>query len=273
MFATPDFAYVHLPKTGGTQITQVLREVVGDAGRVFAGAAKHRRADENGCAGRPVIGSIRNPWDWYVSLWMYDIESVGELRLQVTRRQRQRATGALDPVRRLLEAVRVRRWKRAYEAPTRARFLYWLQRVHSPKLRRGFAGTQLAQSWVPRHFGYMTYLYLYLYLDDPAILADDRFATRSDDLLDELMRPRLAPIAMIRQDALVDDLAAALVTLGCAASTAQAVAFPAMQQAAKGRVNSSGRGHVSDYFTADAVAMVGERDGFVARLHGYSYPG
>src|SRR4051794_17167200 len=69
MLITPDFVFIHVPKTGGAFIKAIVErncELV------------HRGDDHESArnipqefSGLPVLAAVRNPWDWYVSWYTY----------------------------------------------------------------------------------------------------------------------------------------------------------------------------------------------------------
>jgi|SRR5690349_5608713 len=69
MFVTDKFAFVHLPRTGGTFIIEVIKKFFPSACEIGHHLplqhipAKYRKL--------PILGSVRNPWDFYVSLYHY----------------------------------------------------------------------------------------------------------------------------------------------------------------------------------------------------------
>lgn len=71
MLSTPDFVFVHMPKTGGTFVTEMLRKVYGDALVEFG--RKHGTCEEIPEIehGKPVLSVIRSPFDRYVSQYHY----------------------------------------------------------------------------------------------------------------------------------------------------------------------------------------------------------
>ncbi|MDQ3205604.1 MAG: sulfotransferase family 2 domain-containing protein [Pseudomonadota bacterium] len=71
MLITPDFVFIHMPKTGGTFITQMLRLVYGE--RAVETGGKHATCDEIPAAerGKPILSVIRSPFDRYVSQYHY----------------------------------------------------------------------------------------------------------------------------------------------------------------------------------------------------------
>jgi hypothetical protein len=69
MVVTPDFVFVHVPKTAGRFIRRVLHEHFD----VLCEDELHPAYDQvpEQYASLPAFCVIRNPWDWYVSLYHY----------------------------------------------------------------------------------------------------------------------------------------------------------------------------------------------------------
>lgn len=66
------FVVLHLQKTGGTFLTKVLeRELEGSLTK--RGAHQGWRAIPPEAADRPVLAFVRNPWDWYVSWYHFNM--------------------------------------------------------------------------------------------------------------------------------------------------------------------------------------------------------
>lgn len=75
MFVNDSFFYLQMQKTGCTRIAEILLDVVG--GEQLN--PKHTTVVK---PDRPVIGSIRSPWAWYVSLWSFGCQGEGGYRTQ-----------------------------------------------------------------------------------------------------------------------------------------------------------------------------------------------
>lgn len=73
MILTPDFIYVHHPKTGGTFVTHVLSRLYGDRCVNVANVAKHATCSDipEEHRGKPIVSAIRNPYDRYVSQYRF----------------------------------------------------------------------------------------------------------------------------------------------------------------------------------------------------------
>ena len=74
MFLTDKLCYLDLHRTGSVQLIKMLKIKMPD-GKILG---NHGRAsDEIANSDRLFIGSIRNPWDWYVSVWSKGCDGKG----------------------------------------------------------------------------------------------------------------------------------------------------------------------------------------------------
>jgi len=69
VIVTRDFVFLHLHKSGGTFVNQFLLRHFPDA--EFVGYHLPRAYLPRACAGRPIFGLVRNPWDYYVSWYAF----------------------------------------------------------------------------------------------------------------------------------------------------------------------------------------------------------
>lgn len=73
MILTPDFVYIHYPKTGGTFVTEVLSRVYGGRPGGFVDTDKHAGCSEIPAThrGKPLVSAVRNIFDRYVSQYCF----------------------------------------------------------------------------------------------------------------------------------------------------------------------------------------------------------
>lgn len=82
VFSTKHFTWLHIPKTGGTWLHEVMSQNAPASWEVSAGAPAHVVLEEVPTAlehwnrhpervGLPIVGAVRNPWDWYVSAYFF----------------------------------------------------------------------------------------------------------------------------------------------------------------------------------------------------------
>ena len=83
MFVSEKIVFIQLQKTGCTHIAKLLSNLL--EGRHIG---KHNRATpELFTNQRSFLGSIRDPWEWYVSLWAYGCDKKGRIYQRVTKRK------------------------------------------------------------------------------------------------------------------------------------------------------------------------------------------
>ena len=70
MIATDKFVFVHLPRSGGTFISEVIRKFFPSAHEI--GYHLPRSLLPKEYSHLPVLGAVRNPWEFYVS-WYHHV--------------------------------------------------------------------------------------------------------------------------------------------------------------------------------------------------------
>lgn len=100
MFVSDTFVFLHLQKAAGTYAVDRLSQAL--PGEVQGGHAPL----VEGAGGRVVAAAIRDPWDWYVSLWSYGCMGEGELRDRLVQPHGQMRMRALRGVLRGREKPR-----------------------------------------------------------------------------------------------------------------------------------------------------------------------
>lgn len=167
-----------MQKTGCTHIAKLLSETCG--GRQIG---KHNWL-QNYNQNKQIIGSIRNPWDWYVSLWAYGCKNRGGLNKQLTERhideffrksiQKIRyANGLKCPYYSWFDLATIlnnnfllkktNKWKEVYsDYNNKTLFRKWLKLLYT---RQGkiSVGEGYFSSSISKFAGFMTYRYCKLY--------------------------------------------------------------------------------------------------------------
>jgi len=166
MFISEKFVYIALQKTGSNHIRQVLAtlfegEIVG----------KHRRATPDLLkSGRTFIGSIRNPWEWYISLWAFGCDKEGRVYGQIMKslanspRPNPESPSSDDPS--ALPQGRNSlgdKWKQCYsDVHNRSHFRDWLYLMHESVFGDDIVGGY-GPSSVSQVCGLMTFRYMQLF--------------------------------------------------------------------------------------------------------------
>ncbi|MFU8816538.1 MAG: hypothetical protein ACNA7W_14415 [Pseudomonadales bacterium] len=264
MFSSERLVYIELHKTGCTHILKLLSQLVD--GQV---QGKHNPpSPELRASGRWIMGSIRDPWEWYLSLWAYGCDGKGDLYRQLTsRRRRIRFRGWRSrpgrAARALLQDVSTAgRWQRSYaDVNDPARFRDWLHRLHDRRWRHDL-GEGFGDCPTSEFAGLLSYRYLRLYCPWSFVRA------ANPERLAAYEREHCFVDHFIRNERLEDDLIHGLQRAGLPLSPAQRrLVFSA------GRTNrSSWRAPIGFYYDAASVALVAARERLVIDRFGYQAP-
>jgi hypothetical protein len=275
MVICDELIYIQLQKTGCTHIASLLLQIFG-----AEIVGKHNAATQEQIASpRLFLSSIRDPWDWYVSLWSYGAGGRGALMERLTRRNpiaRMRAAiGARSAVRsmrsRLLE-VRdeltrdVHVWRKAYDRVDNvAAFRSWMRLMHDPRnalsLGEGYADTLLAE-----RFGFMTHRYLVLCCQRLQELTVPG-ATGSYEDLRRFDQRNCYIQYFVRQERLEQSLCDALEQIRPLTTAERDIIYGAK------KTNKSERTlTLRDYYDRETVELVHQRDRLIVEKFGYQPP-
>lgn len=271
MFVSDQIVFVELHKTGCTHIRNLLAELVGGE---FAG--KHNQVDPGLLAdGRVVLGSVRDPWDWYVSLWAYGCDRRGLVYGNVTRGGiRFKGHGwKANPYRAALELLRsrsntnARKWSRTYQdVNDPGAFREWLQMMHDPHYWSDF-GEGYGRSPFSSVAGLYTYRYSRLF----SCTGEQTGRLDAISTFDELARhdrDNCFVDHFIRNEKLEADLFAALEASGFRIPDEARARI--MQRS---RTNTSSRKRDPDYYYDPAAErLVGKRERLLVEKFGYMGP-
>ena len=173
MFVSKRFVYLELHKTGSSHIRSILKDLL-DGKAV----GKHNQATSDLFVDERVfLGSIRDPWEWYISLWGYGCDNKGALFGNVTKPRKLYIRGlgwSRNPYAAFLQSfVMFKAWKDSSSKSQAWRDTYsdiddvnafrrWLYMMHDEKfmadIREGYRACS-----VSRVAGLMTFRYLNLF--------------------------------------------------------------------------------------------------------------
>jgi hypothetical protein len=263
MFVSSRIIYLQMQKTGSTHAAEVLQKYV--PGRV---QRKHEKLkDHHGCSSRIIASSVRNPWEWYVSLWAYGCSGAGGLRNYLNRLPGSELRGALrssDLGSALLFVPRTLagrpNWKRLYSDPTsESNFREWL------KLILGSEGMRLclegyASSQIKKYVGLMTYRFLAL---TTAYWEWTRMGRecRSYDEVVAFAQEHTVVTEVLRFESLDQDLFRLLKAAGVDVSKDDVTRW--------GKQNTSSHRNYAEYYDDEASSLVRARDRFIIDRFGY----
>lgn len=271
MFISDELIFLQLQKTAGTHIAAQLRRHLG--GRMHG---KHGALDFDP-GKRLVVGSVRNPWDWYVSLWAFGCGAQGGVqgllkssRAGTARRiagAAWRRPGTWGGALRDLAAHAGRDvdfWRAVYaDSDDPAAFRRWLAAVLSPPGRR-LLGADYAGRPLSEFAGFYTYRFLKMFTPVSAWRAHANTMRTPEDI-GPFFERHGAVALLIRNERLEEDLAQVFAHIGRPWISAEVLRGE--------RTNASCRGKAEAYYDAASRALVAESDPFMVARFGYLPPG
>lgn len=185
MFVSENITFVELHKTGGTHICKLLSEIVGgkQVGKHNYPNKYHLNSD------RLFLGSIRNPLEWYLSLWSYGCDNKGGIFEKTTRSFSLRGFGLNElhklPLMLFMEYLRKPSlWLDCYcDVNDVENFRKWLRMIFDKKHKYDF-GEGYGTSRISNIAGLMTYRYLSLYVKNHEMILCSKKLTSHNDLLE-----------------------------------------------------------------------------------------
>lgn len=258
VFLSDRIVLLQLPKTGSSHLQAVLNSVVDGVqwGKHEPLEVGQRELAET----RLVLGSVRHPLDWYVSLWGYTCAGKGQIfdrtagyavraSLSLLLRHRQKGLGGLKN-----EMTRRRRyWRELYSSPeSPAAFAEWYAALHSEAGCAAWINNLLDVPYDPSYGLYTHWLQRCYSMRragkprpvDPRSLIIDRY---------------------IRLENQTDDLRSALSEAGYSDSVVNA----ANEEARVASRNASDRASTATYYSESLVKAVESRDRIVYEVGGY----
>ncbi len=258
--------FLQLQKTACTHIAAELQARIGGTLE-----GKHQPLDARP-AGPLIVGSVRNPWDWYVSLWAYGCSGRGTVNRILARetpasilRRAARTPGAWPAA--LSRALRVSGqdrafWQRVYKDPgDPGAFRAWLARLLNTRAKADvFEDTRTLSMF--HEIGLYTARYAQIFTPAGAWQKQAMQIEDSETLAAYLDAEMLVD-RFIRMEQLEEDLAALLRELGqdCTAEMLRGE-----------KRNASRRRDFSFYHDAETVALIAAQDRLIAERHGYHAP-
>ncbi len=271
MFVSDRIVFMELQKTGCTHIRNLLKEIVG--GRFVE---RHIQADPQLFTdGRYFLGSVRDPWDWHVSLWAYGCDNKGDFHSNVTTQGiRLRNRGwKLHPVSTLLEVLESRpnwhskQWQRTFrDVNDPGAFREWLHMLHD-KTYWNDVGEGYWRCGLNRFAGLLTYRYMKIFTCKKGEIDALRAVSTPEQLIEHERKNGFIDY-FIRNERLESDLLDAL------KFTQTEIPHDASARlTSRPRTNTSSKKHGPGYYyDAGTEKLVGDRDRFIIEKFGYVAP-
>ena len=271
MVITDDFIFLELGKTGTIHIGRILKSELNGT----RNGIKDTHAQINLellKQNKTILGSIRDPWEWYVSLWAFGCDRDGADYYSVTKFERN------SWFKKLLLKIsrnhyytevnaRLEQWKKTYRNVDDAgAFREWLYMVHDENYWGDLAKNYSPLSLI-RFSGMMTYNYVELFcLTDDQKLED--FSISNFDELRDFEKRRCLVDYFIRNENLEDDLFKIFDRLQIDISDSQKEKI-----LKKPKMNQSSRRHGVDYYYDNkSENLVFEREKLIVQKFDYTMP-
>ncbi len=170
MLITNKLIYIELHKTGCTHTRTILADMFKESHRIIGKHNNYESVPSNlmGDFNNKIkIGNIRNPWDWYVSLWAYGCQKQGGLYGRLTKDD---SLLSKDNLKHILKRYMNRGyprlnptiWRQLYSDPNNyANFNSWLHLILS--IDKHDIGEDYKINTLSEFSGLLTFRYLRLY--------------------------------------------------------------------------------------------------------------
>lgn len=269
MFINDKLIFLELHKTGTSSITSFIHSI--RPGKIHRNryGDKHIRLEMDP-GGRTVLGSVRDPFAWYVSLWAYGCAGKGELRWRLTAPYHRLALSTLKrdvviqgefraAIQRLRSGLKNNpsRWRRLYSDPNDvALFREWLVLMMSPE---GIAQMPGVYPRLPlsAEVGFYSYRLLYIFTDYRAWDRSIAGIRTIDESRDFLERASIVK-TFIHVEDMSRQLPAVLKDLG-----------EDIPESPSKAANRSSHRPICDYYDSETIALVRDRDRLVFEVFGY----
>lgn len=238
------FIYLDVYRTGSSHVIRRLSEVTAKKPIRFLRHASLTKGRPFAPLGRKLVfTTVRNPWDWYVSLWAFGAGGNSAIR---------RYLAAYFP-----EAEVARLYDESDPAPS---FRRWLALLHDPAILNRIMQEHLPQSGLAPVMGLYSYRFLRVTTLYPRLLLRKRLVASACDHL----RRFTAYHEVLRTETLDDDLDRLLARFELGMSANDRPGTP---------VNASGRALASyrDYYDDETIDLVASRDAMFTEVFGYRF--
>ena len=286
MLITDRLIYLEMEKTGSTHINHLLSlcfpvELIGKHTSIESYIDGYK-------TDKCIIGSVRNPWDWYVSLWAQGCTGSGRKRLKgglykgLTSRKLISKSFFIDDTGDFSLTLRtfgdmwnemtkpINVWSetyKSYECPKL--FRKWLKLILEKRQR------DLVRVWplyvkmpLPQTFGLMTYKYCSYFVKDFPTQTVVTAINNIDDLKEFDEQNNILD-ATIKIESLEDDLVRAIQKAGYDVDDK---ILNIIEEGKFKRINKSKRYNTGFYYNDETIALVESKEKFLIDKYSYTKP-
>ena len=271
MFISDKIVFLELQKTGCSHIRRTLVSIIN--GQI---EGKHNQVRSDLFNGkRAFVGSIRDPWEWYLSLWSYGCGHKGTLFQRLTRplklQLREAKLGQLPSATMgaiaSIASRNFKDWERVYQnVEDVGAFREWLHMMYDSQYRY-----DLGEGWgissIHSFAGLLTHRYIKLF----CLKAEDtnfHISIQSVEQLKKYDETHCFVNHFIRNENLVSDLFGVLDAVN--------ISIPAQKKEEilklpKTNTSSRSKGP-SDYYDSSALNLVSRHESLIINKFGYCPP-
>jgi len=269
MYVSDDVIYLQLHKTACTHVTRVLQAHLGGETRTKHSPLSIDPGD------RLVLGSVRNPWDWYVSLWAFGCMAKGSLFSQLTASQtkiliRSARRAVRDPknawarmsIMPHILTSDTRKWEDVYsDAGNPEAFKEWLRGILS---KEGQVRISDTYSVLPlnKFSGFLTYRFVSLFSDQSAWDRHSKSISNYEDI-ENYFEKNCVVKRFIRQEHIENDLLDIIENFD--------VQLKEEYFSGK-KTNSSSHKKASFYYDEETLDLVAQKDRLIIEKFSYERP-
>ncbi|WP_334013445.1 hypothetical protein [Alteromonas sp. S167] len=274
MFVAKELVFTELHKTAGSHIGMLLANTLGGEQ-----IGKHNRIPVE-LRSKFVLGSIRNPWDWYVSLWGYGCDGKGSVFFNTTRKN-----NALDSSNALVREMFgssltpmliCRQWRHEQTKPTEIwqsvykdvddveGFRRWIRLMFSEE-RRFDIGEGFGNSPLSSRHGLLSYRFFKLFTGIDRQIYAKNFNTTMDGLT-RVWENYGFINAFVKQESLEEDFINALMLAGVTLSDTQQTEI---RKARENKTNTSSRKPSKEYYDEETANLIFDRERFIIDKFSY----
>lgn len=265
MYISDNLLFLELQKTGCSHIGRLLADIL--PGQQHG---KHNRFPYGVVdPAKYYLGSVRNPWDWYLSLWAFGCDGRGAVFLHATLPQLQYCSVSPTVSGYFAQMIQHQNysrhaplWMENYSDVHNPRhFRQWLHMLHDPQFSAD-TGEPFGDSALSATTGLLTYRYISLFWRDAPPDGLDISAIRETDAEQCYIHH------FIRNERLEEDFIAAMDACGQALTEDQRQGVYQRE-----RTNASTqRDNNVPYYDADTIELVAQRDRLIIEKFGYQPP-
>lgn len=255
MFIGPKIIYIELQKTGSTHAKKLLSSVCeGES------IGKHNAPDmyQQRSPNKIMVGNIRNPWDWYVSLWAFGCMKRGTLYKQVTKIDLKRI---INNPKSIFTAMK---WRSVYSDRSDPKtFQKWLKMIFS-KDGAYHCKKEYGRSPISTFAGLLTFRYLRLYTSQ---FHKNRHAISNYNQLEKYDKKNNFIDHFLRTENLNNDLLNLMHDMQIPEDKIKKLSSTHMQK----KTNRSKRKSYQHYYNDETIKLVQEREKFIIEKYNYSF--